>query len=189
MTKSYRITKYNPDKRNDQGHYLDNSEWTAISDIGKPAYNNVTFEEYEKIESAYVNAIKLILQDNNIDHLVIDSFLRHDKKEDFEKYIDTGRMRNMKLDFDKEIKTLKNGVKLNIDQIDKIIRLILRETVDLTLVNNEFEVSFGYDYYMYVKTNHIKFETVKKIHDNGLFVEPQIEQRKFTYIDKDGNEV
>jgi hypothetical protein len=168
---NYRITKYNPKNRDSEGSYLDHSEWTAISDIGRPEYKNFTFEVYEKIETGYIEAIQLILKDNNIDHLVIDSFLLHDKKIDFEKYIETGRLKNIRLDFDKEIKTLKNGVKLNIDQIKKIIRLILRETVDLRLVNKEFEVRFGYDYYMYVKTNEIKLETVYKIHENGLFIE------------------
>ena len=186
---SYRITKYNPDKRNEQGHFLENSEWTAISDIGKPKYNNVTYEEYEKIESAYVNSIKLILQDNNFDHLVVDSFLRHDMKAEFKKYVTTGRVRNIKLDFDKEVKILKNGLKLNLVQIDKIVRLILRETIDLTLVNKEFEVRFGYDYYMYVKTTTLRPKTINKIRELGLFVEPGIEQRKFIFIDKDGNEI
>jgi len=31
----YRTTKFNPKKRNKQGYFLDNSEWTAISDVGK----------------------------------------------------------------------------------------------------------------------------------------------------------
>jgi hypothetical protein len=44
---SYRITKYDPGRRNEQGHYLDDSEWTAISDIGKPEYNNMTYQAYE----------------------------------------------------------------------------------------------------------------------------------------------
>lgn len=49
--------KYNPLKRNKQRHYLDDSEWTAISDINKAKYDNLTFEEYEKVESAYIDAI------------------------------------------------------------------------------------------------------------------------------------
>ena len=185
----YRITKYNPEKRNEQGHYLDNSEWTAISDIGKPEYNNVTYEEYEEIESAYVDAIKSIMQDNNLELLIVDSLELHDKKQDFIKYEKTGRLRNITVDFDKEIKSLKNGLQLNTSEIDKIIRLILRETVWMLLVNKDFEVRFGYDYYMYVKTANLKLETIQKIERSKLFVEPEVEQIKYIINDNDGNEI
>ena len=50
---SYSITKYNPEKRNAQGHYLDHSEWTSIGDIGKPEYNNLDYAAYEKTENGF----------------------------------------------------------------------------------------------------------------------------------------
>jgi len=186
---SYRITKYNPDKRNEQGHYLDNSEWTAISDIDKPEYNSVTYEEYEKAETAYVAAIKAIMLDNNLEFLQVDSLELHDKKQDFKKHEKTRRLENIIVDFDKELKILKNGLQLGFSEIDKIIRLILRETVWMLLINNDFEVRFGYDYYMYVKTNSIKESTIKEIEKTGLFVEPGIEQMKYILTAKDGNEI
>lgn len=168
---SYRITKYNPHKRNEQGHYLDNSEWTAISDIDKAKYNNVTFEEYEKVESAYVDAIKLIMKDKNIAFLKVDSLELRNTKQDFKKFEKTIRLKNIAVDFDNEIKNLKNGLQLSVTQIDKIIRLILRETVWMILINNDLEVSFGFDYYMYVKTSDIKQSTIEKIQNMELFVE------------------
>jgi len=186
---SYRITKYDPIKRNEQGHYLDNSEWTAISDIGKPEYNNVTYEEYEEIESAYVAAIKSIMQDNNIEFLRVDSLELHDKKQDFKKYEKTGRLRNITVDFDKEVKSLRNGLQLSASEIDKITRLILRETVWMLLVDKDFEVSFGYDYYMYVKTANLKQETIQKIETTKLFVEPEVEQIKYIITDNSSNEL
>ena len=185
---SYRITKYDPKKRNDQGHYLNNSEWTAISDIGKTEYNNVTYEEYEEIESAYVAAIKSIMQDNNFEFLKVDSLELHNKKQDFTKFERTGRLRNITVDFDKEVKCLKNGLQLNVSEIDKIIKLILRETVWMLLINKDFEVRFGYDYYMYVKTANLKQETIQKIEAAKLFVEPEVEQIKYIITDNDGNE-
>ena len=186
---SYRITKYNPDKRTEQGHYLDNSEWTAISDINKPEYNSVTYEEYEKVETAYVDAIKAIMLDNNLEFLQVDSLELHDKKQDFKKYEKTGRLKNIIVDFNMELKILKNGLQIGFSEIDKIIRLILRETVWMLLINNNFEVRFGYDYYMYVKTNSIKESTIKEIEKTGLFLEPGIEQMKYILTDKDGNEI
>ena len=186
---SYRITKYDPSRRNEQGHYLENSEWTAISDIGKPDYNNVTYEEYEEIESAYVAAIKSIMQDNNLEFLKVDSLELYDKKQDFKKYEKTGRLRNIAVDFDKELKPLKDGLQLNATEIDKIIRLILRETVSMLLVNKDFEVRFGSDFYMYVKAATLKVETIQKIEDTKLFVEPEVEQIKYIIIDKNDNEI
>ena len=167
--KNYRITKFNPERRNTEGHYLDD-DWTAISDIKNPKYNTA-YEDYEKVESAYVQAVKLIMTDNKLDNLTIKSFLWYSKKKDIEKFIHDGRLQNLQVDFDKEIKILKDDVQLNLTQIDKIIRLILREVVDLTLINNQFQVQFGYDYYMYVRCNHIQQSTIDEIHGSGLFVE------------------
>jgi len=186
---SYRITKYNPCRRNEQGHYLDDSEWTSISDIGKPEYNNVTYEEYEEVESAYVAAIISIIQDNNLEFQTIDSLELYNNKQDFIDYEKTGILRNITVDFEKEVKSLKNGLQLNISEIDKIIRLILRETIWMLLVNKDFEVRFGYDYYMYVKTANLRQDTIRKIETTNLFVEPEVEQIKFIITDNYGNEI
>ena len=186
---TYRITKYNPAKRNEHGHYLDKTEWTAISDIGKTEYNDVTYEAYEQIESAYIDAIKLMMQDNNLDCLIIDSFEFHGSKEGFKNYEKTGRLRNILVDFDKEIGNLKNGLKLNFSEIEKIIRLTLRETMWMLLLNENFEVKFGFDYYMYVKAFNIKPTTIQLIEKAGLFVEAEIEPINYTFTEKEGNEI
>lgn len=174
---TFRITKYDPKKRNEQGHYLDDSEWTAISDIGKKKFNHLTYEQYEKVESAYVAAVKAIMVDNNLDFLIVDSLELHREKQDFEKYKETGRLKNINVDYDNEIKNLKSGQRLNSDQIDKTIRLILRETIWMLLINGNFEVKFGYDYYMYVKCVDLKTSTLQEIESTGLFVEPDKRQR------------
>mgnify|MGYP004123593095 CR=1 FL=1 len=74
--KTYRITKYNPSKRNEQGHYLDNNEWTSISDLKN-------LDEYFKVESAYVNAILTILQHFKISRLYAVFIEKHTKTECF----------------------------------------------------------------------------------------------------------
>jgi hypothetical protein len=78
---------------------------------------------------------------------------------------------------------------LNKSEIDKIIRLILRETVWMLLVNKDFEVRFGYDYYMYVKTVNLQKETIRKIESNKLFVEPEVEQIKYIITEREDNEI
>jgi len=41
----WRITKYNPNLRNNEGHYTKELEWTSSSDIGKNIYGD-TFTFY-----------------------------------------------------------------------------------------------------------------------------------------------
>ena len=172
---NYSITKYNPEKRNAQGHYLDHSEWTSIGDIGKPEYNNLDYAAYEKTETAYVDAIKIILNDINVTCLKVESLELHMSKEEFEKEEATGKLKNIHVDFDKEILKLKNGFELDFESIEKIIRLILREMIWMVLVNENIKIRFGHDYYMYVSTVNLKPSTISKIENNGLFVEPDIE--------------
>jgi hypothetical protein len=126
---NYRITKYDPKNRNVEGHYLDSKEWTAISDLGNPKYKNVTFDEYEKVESNYVGAIQLILKEKNILSLEIDSLELYHTEKDFENFTKDGRLKNLTIDFDKEIKKLKDSLKLSLNEILKYSRLILRETI------------------------------------------------------------
>ena len=185
----YRITKFDPKKRNVEGHFLDNSEWTAISDIGKPEYNNLSYEEYEKIESAYVKSIKLILDEKNIQNLKIDLLELHDTFEDFENYKKDGRLKNIDVDFNREIATLKNGTILNLREIQKMICLILRETIWMNLLKSEFRITFGYDYYMFVECSELTNSTIKQIEKTGLFVEPNVEQRTIIVTDENGNEI
>ena len=56
-----------------------------------------------------------------------------------------------------------------------MIRLILRETVWMNLLNSEFKITFGYDYYMYVECSELTSMTIKQIERMGLFVEPNME--------------
>jgi hypothetical protein len=54
---TYRITKYSPKKRDENDNYL-GIDWTCYHDVGKRINDSVlTYEEYEKIENAYINAI------------------------------------------------------------------------------------------------------------------------------------
>lgn len=185
----YRITKFDPKKRNEEGYFMDNSEWTAISDIGNPKYNNVSYEEYEKIETAYVECIKLILDEKNITSLKIDSLKLHDSYEDFENHKKNGRLKNIDVDFNKEITPLKNGTILNIEQIQKAIRLILRETIWMDLLESEFKITFGYDYYMYTECSELTNSTIRQIERSGLFVESNMGQRTIIVTDEKGNEI
>ena len=168
---NYRITKFDPKKRNKEGHFLDNSEWTAISDIGKPEYKNVSYEEYETTENAYAESVRLILDEKNIQNLKIDSLELYNSYEDFENYKKDGRLQNIEIDFNNEIANLKDGATLNLTEVQKMIRLILRETIWMYLTSSDLKISFGYDYYMYVECFELSKTTLGEIEKMGLFVD------------------
>ncbi len=66
---SWRITKYNPQFRNTQGHYL-KDEWISFSNIGHMYENKIfTIEEYLNTEDKYVHAILSLMKCLNINTL------------------------------------------------------------------------------------------------------------------------
>jgi hypothetical protein len=186
---SHRITKYDPSKRNSDGSYNDHSAWTSISDIGKAKYGSPSYEDYRSSEDGYVNAVLAILESNGLSDLRVEDLELYDTAEDFEKHEETGRLRGIAVDFDKEVKTLRNGAVVGKEAIKKIVRLILRETIWMRLMSEKVEVKFGYDYYMYVKCSKLSDELIAAIEAKGVFVEPTIDQRQIIVVDKDGNEV
>ena len=170
---NYRITKFDPKKRNSKGEFLDLSEWCVIEDMGKPEYNLVNYEEFEKIENAYVDSIILILDEKKITNLKIDSLILYDFNiEVYERYKVDGRLKNIEINFDKEIDNLENGKILNLNEIQKIIRLVLREIIMFQLFNDDFNITFGYGFQMCINCSKLSNETVRQIENLGLFVEP-----------------
>ena len=68
-------------------------------------------------------------------------------------------------------------------------RLVLRETVWMNLLESEFKITFGYDYYMYVECSELKNSTINQIEKMGLFVEPNMGQRTIIVTDQKGNKI
>lgn len=66
MKYQWRITKYNPIFRNENGHYL-LDEWICPSEIGKVLNGDLfTLENYLLIENAYIETIIEFLNEKNI---------------------------------------------------------------------------------------------------------------------------
>jgi len=189
MPEFYRITKFNPIKRETEGDYFYLSEWTAITDIGKPEYKNISYEDYESVETAYVNAVFSILSEKKIDSLLVDSFGFCFSKEEFQEFEKDGRLQNLKVDFETEIAILRNGLELDINKLDKYLRLLLRETINMQLVNEKIEVAFYWDFFMYVECEELEIATIRQIEESGLFVEKDKGRPIFSYVDENGNEI
>ena len=99
---SYRITKYDPKKRDESGIYKDKNEWTSISDIGNKKYGNVGFEEYEKVENSYIEAVRLILIEQKIDIVKVDSIETNIDQEYFEAKKNENLFTNLEINFNKK---------------------------------------------------------------------------------------
>lgn len=166
------ITKYDPKFRSDSGAYL-RDDWTSRSDIGK-VYNEeiLTLDEYLKIESTYIASVKWLcnyLDINEIQLFNIEKVRRinSDKK----RVLISEELYGVYKTIDQ-----KNSYKL--DELDSILKLVLREYCRLSLlldIDTASRVYFGFDYYMYFASDilydkGIILEVKQNISRLGLFV-------------------
>lgn len=155
-----RITKYDPLVRNKEGHYTKN-EWTSYSDIGKTYDGQLfTFEDYIKVEDAYVDAVHSFMDCVGISELKIVDL--ENKFDDFDS------------NYSEHMIAVLNAVENN--QIistatSDVIRLLLRENMWCKLEGEGLSVHFGYDYYMFIGSEKECNEQLDKIREEGLFVE------------------
>lgn len=159
---NYRITKYNPEFRDENGFYK-KDEWTSISDIGKK-FNKIilTKEEYKKTENNYIDAIYEILREKNIKKIKV-----------YDLEINKKNLSELSADEKDIIKEINNDKYLDLKKSEKIIRLVLREMLWCKFCSElkDIKIEFGYDYYMYVECSKIKESTINIINKKGLFVE------------------
>src|SRR5690349_8867166 len=74
---AFRISKYDPNKRNLDGAYESN-DWTSFSDIGKDSFNSIlTEKEYLEVESKYFLAIKNFFQFHSCENITIRSLEKY----------------------------------------------------------------------------------------------------------------
>lgn len=165
---SWRITKYNPKYRDENGAYKKN-EWISFSDIGK-IFNGekLTLNDYIKIESSYIDTIISFIKVLKIPYLIITDLEKYELDNDIiNKYkeIYPNAMLNI-------FNNIKNNAEYNIDKITHICKLVLREHLWLKLkYTKEFFIHFGYDYYMYICSNVKDDLLIEKIKNIGLFIE------------------
>jgi hypothetical protein len=159
---SWRVTKYNPKKRDENGYYLFD-DWTCYSQINTIADGKLlTYAEYLTTEDAYIDAIELFMTCNNLTELSV-SYL--------EKYWELDHDPNLTPEMIALFARMKKGLKLNKDEVKTAARLILRGDLWCKLETEKMFVHFGYDYYMYIGSANLCAEAIHKIEQNGLFVE------------------
>ena len=148
-----RITKYDPQYRDDRGAYK-KDEWTAISDIGR-RFDGVLFleDEYKRVENAYVKAVFAFKETMKIKTLSLASVWNG-------------------FDYKDPDLTLEDGQEYSGKELERIIRLVLREKFTCHLISGDsMFVHFGFDYYMYIGTSKPCDGAVEKVLALGLFPE------------------
>lgn len=160
MLHSYRITKYNPENRNEKWFYNIVNEWTSIYDFKD---NNIN--QYIEIEDMYIETVKKFMEINKINFLTIKNY---EKKDDYKDI-------KFKLWINKQnYEIIKNNIIISINEIPTLIRLVLRENIWCKLSwNRNFFVHFWYDLYMYIWFRHSKKieEKIKNLHIDNIYIE------------------
>jgi hypothetical protein len=65
------VTRYDPARRDERGAYR-GEKWTSISDVGKVFEGNkLTIDEYERVETSYVDAFIAFAEDSDVDRLQV----------------------------------------------------------------------------------------------------------------------
>lgn len=164
--KSWRITKYNPKNRDEDGSYL-KDEWTSCYDIGK-SYDDKEFtvNDYITIENLYIDAILSFMKEINVQALTV-KYL--------EKYNDSIRTNEIPLMYTEEMirlfKSVHEGSAIGIEDVQHLCRLVLREQLWCKLETNKMFVHFGYDFYMYIGCMYNCENIISFIKSTGLFIE------------------
>lgn len=158
----WRVTKYNPMDRDANGRYLEDT-WTSYSDINK-TYNNqiLTIDEYIKTENAYVDAILQIFDCLKLSSLRINALEKNGIKP-----ADLASNAHLITLYE----SIHAGSLITKQDIDALVRLVLRENIWCKLESNEMLVHFGYDFYMYIGSIKPCNAAIKNIETTGLFVE------------------
>jgi hypothetical protein len=163
---SYRITKYNPQLRDERGAYL-NDEWTSASDVGKqfPA-GKLQLSDYLSTENAYVDsavALWRLAQGPALRVTSLEGNIEHAKRLKLPSVLNDILEQSMPTD---------GQMLADVETIARVVRLILRELIWCRLQSDSgFFLHFGYDYYMYCGGVKLDTESHEAITKMGLFVE------------------
>lgn len=157
-----RVTKYDPKNRDSNGIYL-RDEWTFYAQIGTVVEGKVfTYAEYLTAENAYVAALILFMECNNLKYLQIVN-LENNLKFKKDVYLSKEMVTLLK--------KIREVVSVNKTEVDLLTRLILREKLWCIFASKAMAVRFGWDYYMYIGSVNKCVKGIQKIEKNGLFVE------------------
>ena len=165
----WRVTKYDPALRNETGQYLPD-DWYLFSQIGDIfGGKKLTYQDYRRWETAYVNTALAFLSDADLDALrVVD-------RDNIQRYVNDGQCQDIKLVPD----SLPLNSIVSRDDLPDVIRLALREVfwykleTGSSISDLKFYLHFGWDFYMYIGSSLPSVKAIRYAESMGLFVEPK----------------
>lgn len=157
----WRISKYNPRYR--ENNVYQNHEWTSIHDIGnKFNGEEFTLNAYVDCEEQYINAVIWAMKELNIISLKLDGVEKYGYDRD------CGLAETSAEEF---YNSLKDDMVIQANDIEIIMKLMLREMIWGKLSSENLYIHFGYDYYMYIGSSKELKETQKYIESSSIFIE------------------
>lgn len=171
----WRITKYDPNKRDKDGLFLEES-WTSFSDVGRiTSGSRLTVNEYIQVEEAYIKAVEYFFEPVKDYSVEICDFEQVDSIEEIkvikERYFELYPQELLCL-----FLKLKDGYSLCYEEIGNLCRLILREHIwgKISFEDDDRKIfaHFGYDYYMYLGSSFNDKKVMSNIKKTGLYIEP-----------------
>jgi hypothetical protein len=157
-----RVTKYNTAFRSANGGYLNDDEWTSVSDVGRTFDGTTfTFENYEIVENRYIAAVSYFFTAKNVHYI---------KAENLERY---GKDHSLTNPLNELYDKVDGNTVFSPSDVGDLVKLVLREYLwcDLQGADNDAKVTFGYDYYMYFHASSIEKSIVDEIFKIGLFAD------------------
>jgi hypothetical protein len=149
----YRVTKYDPRKRDTEGRYLV-EEWTRYSQVGQViAGRALTIQEYSQIEAAYVRAAMNMISECGVAAPTIRDLQNcaPRRPDSFEP---------------------REGARISGDSLNKALKGLLREELWCRLEDEQGAyIHVGWDYYMYIGTPCEPSASIEAVRADGLFVE------------------
>lgn len=160
----YRITKYNPVLRNENGEYI-SEEWISPWQVDKTFGGKLfTIKDYLQVEKAYIDTVLSFLKECKLKSLRViqlqknNELLQDESSELFEE-----KFNNI---------VLEEDLLVNEADIPIICKMVLRDYIHCHLISSDnFFVHFGTDYYMFLGSNQPCRNAVDFARKNNLFVE------------------
>lgn len=165
----FRITKYDPGRRDANGVFLDD-DWTCASEIGKEISGKILdYESYFAVEAAYVDAALKFFDCSGLDHLRITGL---ENEYDSETLTELRKCQPELHDPVFPACEFQEDQCVGAEQIALRLKMNLRNVGWCALeVDQKFFIHTGWDYYMYVGCAAPCEEVIPDICASGLFVE------------------
>lgn len=160
---AWRISKYDPELRDAQGHFEGN-DWTFFAQVGR-SFNGkrLTYEDYVAVENVYVHSIMRFLSDAGLASLQVSGLTPPSAT-----FMPSRELQDILL----RPEDLRNDSVIELDWLADVIRLNLRE-IDWCKLQEvgRFYLHFGWDYYVYIGSTSPSLGAIRRAEQDGLHVE------------------